>query len=105
MVDRLGWSFIVLWQQAAIAPQTGFECLRRIWKLPLSLVPPALEVSSLCNMGDIGQNRLQQVIFRFDGEGRAQCGAINGGNRHLGLPGMAPFSHLSLSESQIQSRR
>eukprot|EP00913_Durusdinium_trenchii_P033760 g31604.t1 len=26
-------------------------------------------VSSLCNMGDFGQNRLQQVIFRFDGAG------------------------------------
>lgn len=68
MVDRLGWSFIVLWQQPAMARETrGFECLRIV---PLSLVPPALEVSSLCNMGDIGQNRLQQVIFRFDGEGK-----------------------------------
>lgn len=28
-------------------------------------------VSSLCNMGDFGQNRLQQVIFRFDGDKRA----------------------------------
>lgn len=25
------------------------------------------QVSSLCNMGEFGQNRLQQVIFRFDG--------------------------------------
>ena len=25
------------------------------------------EVSSLCNMGDCGQNRLEQIIFRFDG--------------------------------------
>lgn len=28
-------------------------------------------VSSLCNMGDCGQNRLEQVIFRFDGDKRA----------------------------------
>ncbi|CAE7769556.1 unnamed protein product [Symbiodinium sp. CCMP2592] len=28
-------------------------------------------VSSLCNMGDCGQNRLEQIIFRFDGDKRA----------------------------------
>ncbi|CAJ1405253.1 unnamed protein product [Effrenium voratum] len=28
-------------------------------------------VCSLCNMGEFGQNRLQQVIFRFDGDKRA----------------------------------
>lgn len=28
-------------------------------------------VSSLCNMGEFGQNRLQQVIFRYDGDKRA----------------------------------
>ena len=34
------------------------------------------QVSSLCNMGEFGQNRLQQVIFRFDG---AQNGVVGRG--------------------------